>query len=121
MVLAGPVLVTARSARACTVVRAVELLLVALGSVVLLLVVAVLLSTVPSATLALTRAVTLNVAEAPAARVLINSLNWPLPTAGEKVGPDVWLSDTKVSPAGRVSPMITPWASLEPLLVSVIV
>src|SRR5437588_300754 len=38
-----------------------------------------------------------------------------------KVGPDVWLCDTKVSPAGNVSVRDTVWASLGPLLVTEIV
>src|SRR5438094_234163 len=67
MAVAGPVLVTARSLWACTVVEAVELLLPGLGSVVLLLAVAVLLNTFPSGTLGLTCATTVKLAEAPAA------------------------------------------------------
>src|SRR5437763_1882168 len=115
MALAGPVLVTARSARAWTKVEAVPLLLPASGSVVLLVAVAVLLSSAPSGTLGLTCATTAKLAEAPAASVAILSLTF-LPTRRtSEPGPLVWVWETKLSPAGSRSDRATAWASLGPL------
>src|SRR5262249_22531148 len=91
MAVAGPVLVTARSATAWAVVLTVELLLPEVGSVVLLLTVAVFFSAAPSSTLGLTCAITVKLAEAPAASVAMVSLMLlPLPP-GVKAGPLVWL------------------------------
>src|SRR6266851_3441443 len=78
---------------------------------------------VPLAVLELTWTTTLKVADAPVARVAVVPLMVPVPpTAGllkVKVGPLVWLSDTKVVLVGTLSVSCTFWASEGPLLVSV--
>src|SRR2546427_705412 len=62
--------------------------------------VAVFVMLLPAGVLELTWTMTVNVAEVPAARVAVVPLIVPVPPAGGlvkvKVGPLVWLSDTKV-------------------------
>src|SRR5438067_2326759 len=74
MTVAGPFLLTCKSACVCTVVLAVELLLPLTTSVVVVLTDAVLLSVALLATLALTVAVMVMVCVAPAASVVMVSL-----------------------------------------------
>src|SRR2546422_5063721 len=69
MTVAGPVLVTARSAELMTVVLTVELLLLGVGSVVLLLTEVVLLMVEPSGSDELAVTTIWNVAVAPAAKL----------------------------------------------------
>src|SRR5919198_2645119 len=119
------VLVTARSARVWTVVVAVSLSLVDVGSVVVVEALAVFEMTVPAATLAATLTTRVNVCDAPAARLVLVQLTLPpAPTAGVvqlKLAPAPWVSETNVVPAGRVSVRLTDWASDGPLLVMPIV
>src|SRR5712691_516680 len=79
----------------------------------------------PPAALGLTWTTTVNVAEPPAARVAVVPLIVPVPPAGGllnvKVGPLVWLSETKVVLAGMASVSWTFCASDGPLSVSVMV
>src|SRR5262245_47658667 len=69
--------------------------------------VAVFVMFVPAAELGLTRTTTVNVAEAPAARVAVVPLIVPVPPTGGlvkvKVTPLFWVSDTKVVLAGTAS------------------
>ncbi len=117
----GALLTTLRSARALIVVVAVAVLLPATGSVVVLVAFAALASTVPSATLAPTCTITLMIAELPATIVLSVSLMLlPLLLSVNTALPD-WLCDTNAVPLGRVSLRATLWASLGPLLLTVIV
>ena len=90
------------SVTACTRVVAVELLLVWSGSVVVLLIVAVLLSTVPSNTLGLTWATTVKLAEALAANVSKVSLMVLSLLPSAKVGPEIWVCEIKVSRKTRL-------------------
>ena len=87
--------------------------------------VAVFVMFVPLGVLGLTSTTTVNVAEAPAARVASLPLIVPVPpTAGlvkVKVGPLVWLSETKVVLAGMLSVSCTFWASEGPWLLTVMV
>src|SRR5216683_5389301 len=87
--------------------------------------VAVLVMLVPAGVLELTWTTTVNVANAPATRVGAVPLIVPVPPTGGlvnvKVGPLVWLSETKVVLAGTLSASCTFWASEGPLLVSVMV
>src|SRR2546429_5823819 len=85
--------------------------------------VAVLVMFEPPVALALTCTTTVNVAEPPAARVAVVPLMVPVPPTGGlvkvKVGPLVWLSDTKVVLLGILSVSCTFWASEGPLSVRV--
>src|SRR5260370_782121 len=87
--------------------------------------VAVFVMVAPLAVLALTWTTTVKVAEAPAARVASVPVMVPvLPAAGLvklKVGPLVWLSDTKVVLAVSMYVGCTVWASDGPLLAPVMV
>src|SRR5260370_148286 len=87
--------------------------------------VAVLTMFEPPAALGLTCTTTVNVAEPPAARVAVVPLIVPVPPTGGlvkvKVGPLVWLSETKVVLAGMLSVSCTFWASEGPLLLTVMV
>src|SRR5712692_2405331 len=100
-------LVTARSARAWTVVVAVLLLLPEVGSVVAVAAVAVLLMIVPSAVLELTLTTMVNTALSPAVTVAFEKTTLPVPpTAGELVlqpEPVVTTADTNVVFAGTAS------------------
>src|SRR5437660_10346602 len=124
--VAGPDLVTARSVTALTVVVMVELLLAGLGSVVLLLTLAVLTMLEPSGALEFTCTTMVKDAE-PAGGKAVGSraAMFPvLPAAGavtRNAGPLVCASETKVVLAGTASVNSTPWASLGPLFVKVIV
>src|SRR4051812_16116666 len=114
--VAGPVLVTAISARVRTVVVAVALLLAPDTSVVMLLAIAVLLTVAPLTALGLRRTTTENVADAPAGSVAIVS---PMKFAlfvRLNAGPVVWICETNVVPAGSESVRTTVWASLGPVL-----
>ena len=116
-------LVTLRSAELPTVVVAVALSLAAFGSGVVLVTVAVLEMNVPAATPAPTSTTSVKVALAPAARVGRVQVTGPVPpTAGVvQLKPAGAVSETKVVPAGRVSARLTAWASLGPVLVTVMV
>ena len=102
-----------RSADVFTVVVWVEVLLPGVGSGVVLVTVAVLLSIVPCATLAFTVATIVSVAEAPAASV-------PMVQVGVVQVPTDGVALTKVRPAGRLSVAETACALLVPLLVTTI-
>src|SRR5438874_1890404 len=108
---------------AFTALVCVAALLAPVGSAVLLVTVAVSDNTVPLATLALTPITTVNVAEAPAARVAMLPETMPfVPVAGfvkVNAGPLGCVSETNVVPAGSVSRSETLWASFGPLLVTV--
>src|SRR3989442_1594719 len=79
----------------------------------------------PAGALGVTCTTTVNVAEAPATRVGTVPVIVPVPPAGGlvnvKVGPLVWLSETKVVLVGTVSASCTFWASDGPLFVTVMV
>ncbi len=119
----GPALVTAKSAAAPTVVVVVDELLVELGSLVVLLTVAVLLICVPLATVVLIITVIVNVSELPLGTVALVSVIVLVILLKPRLNgsvPLVWLCDTNVSLAGNMSDNCTLWASLGPLLVTVI-
>src|SRR5260221_619204 len=84
-----------------------------------LVTVAVFVMLVPAGVLELTWTTTVNVAEAPAARVAVVPVIGPVPpTAGlenVKVTPLFWVSDTKVVFPGTLSVSCTCWASEGPL------
>jgi hypothetical protein len=116
-------LVTAKSAAAPTVVVVVDELLLELGSLVVLLTVATLLICVPLATVALIVTLMVNVSELPLGTVALVSvivLVVLLKLRLKGSVPLVWLCDTNVSLAGNMSDNDTLWASLGPLLVTVI-
>src|SRR5436189_133484 len=103
MIVAGAVLTTAMSADVLTVVLAVLVLFPGVGSVVVVVTVAVLESVLPLVVPALTVATTLNVAVAPAFRVE-RELVMLLPILLKvNAGPAVCDCETKVVPAGRLS------------------
>src|SRR5262249_17817981 len=116
--VAGPVLVTARSAEVVTVVVAVAVLLVASGALVALVTVTELVMVEPFNALELTWATMVKVAEAPAARDVVVKVVVPAPA---NAGAEVWVEDTRVALAGRVSVTVTFWASEGPALVTVMV
>src|SRR4051812_33153379 len=101
------VLVTERSADALTVVVSTAVLLAASASVVVLATMAVLESVEPWRLLALTLTTMVKVAVAPAAKVGTVALTVPVPPTGGvarvKVGPLVWVAETKVVPTGTTS------------------
>jgi hypothetical protein len=108
MTVAGPVLVTNRSALVpVTVVVVVALLLAGLGSEVMLVTVAVFVMMVPAGVAALTFAVNANVAVAPLAKVAKVAITVPVPPTGGVVnvaaGPEVCTKLTNVVPAGSTS------------------
>ena len=103
-----------RSAEEFTVVVCVDVLLFGFGSGVVLVTVAVLVSTVPIGTLAFTVATMVIVAEAPTASV-------PIVQVGVVHEPTDGVALTKVRPAGRISLAETVCALLTPLLVTTIV
>ena len=100
-----------RSAEVFTVVVCVDVLLPGFGSGVVLVTVAVLINTVPCATLAFTVATMVSVADAPEANV-------PMLQVGVVHVPTDGVALTKVRPAGRISLADTDCASLVPLLVT---
>ena len=102
-----------RSAEEFTVVVCVDVLLFGFGSGVVLVTVAVLVSTVPCGTLAFTVAKIVRVAEAPTASV-------PIAQVGVVHEPTDGVALTKVRPAGRTSLAETACALLMPLLVTTI-
>src|SRR5437764_1377447 len=112
-----------RSAEALTVVLAEPVLLVGSGSGVELEAVAELLMVVPARTLALTWTMMVKLGAAPAATVGLVKVTVPVPpiAGAVVVQPAGAVAETKVVPAGMVSGSATPWASLGPLFVSVIV
>src|SRR5260370_334006 len=87
--------------------------------------VAVFVMFVPLGVLDMTWTTTVNVADAPAATLAAVPVIVPMPPTGGlvkvKVGPPVWLSETKVVLVGTLSVSCTFWASEGPLLVTVIV
>ena len=103
-----------RSAEVFTVVVWVEVLLPVFGSGVVLVTVAVLVSTVPNGTLAFTVTTIVMVAEAPTASV-------PIVQVGVVHDPTDGVALTKVRPAGRISLAETACASLVPRLCTTIV
>src|SRR5947199_39070 len=112
MAVAGPVLVTARSAEVATERKNVAEGKPAVGSLVVLVAVALSVRVEPSATLGLIRATMVTVRVAPAAKAPTASVKEvPLPVPS--------LAETNVSPEGSVSDRLTPWASEGPALVSV--
>ena len=123
LAVAGPVLVTARSAGGPTIdpVTVAELLAV-LGSAVLLLTEAVSEKFAPAARLVGAETTRVKVSELPEAMsALAVSVTVPPDWAKVKASvPAVCVIETNVEPAGRVSVRTTPWAALGPLLVSVI-
>src|SRR5437763_1570262 len=120
---AGPVLLTCRSARGVTAVLLVPASLV--GSVSVVAVVPVAVFDNPLVIPELTWTTRVKVALAPAARLERLSVTVPpLPAAGvddPKAGPLSWDRETKAVPAGSGSLTATPWASLGPALLAVIV
>jgi hypothetical protein len=113
--LAGPVLVTARSALVVTVEVAVEVLLAAFGSLVAAAIVAVL--AIEPVAFGASCATSVNVAVAPAANVA----RVQFVVVQVNAGPEVCVSETNVVFAGSVSLMTTFEASNVPLFVAVIV
>ena len=118
-------MVTATSAEVVTLAAEVELLLPGVGSAVAEAMVAVLLIVVPFAVFASTVSTTVNVAQAPAARVAMVQLTLPVPPTGGVVqtnaGPVFCASETKIVFGGRGSARTTFCASLAPLFVTVFV
>ena len=106
-----------------TLVVSVALLFPGTGSVVVLVTVTVLLRTVPSAVVASTFTMSVNVTDIPAGSVAMLQLTVPVPpTAGVlqvKAGPPFWASETKVVFAGIGSLTETLWAALGPALAMV--
>src|SRR5438128_3738 len=98
----------------------VEALLPGTASVVVLLALAVLLIVEPLASLALALTTRVKVALAPATRGGSAAVACARPWS-ESVGavPEASLAETNVSPAGRASVRLTPWASEGPLFVKV--
>src|SRR5437763_547286 len=117
-VLAGPVLVTDRSAVVATVVVVVELLLPGLRSAVDEVMVAVLLMVEPLAADGETRAVIVNNPTAPTGNEAMLQIA-VAPVVQVKVGPEICVSDTNVVPAGSTSDQLTLAASEGPLLPTV--
>jgi len=119
--VAGPLFVTARSARVDAVEIAVDELLPGVGSLVALVTVAVLLMLMPFASLEMTLKTMLNVAVAALAKFAIVQLIGPVPpTAGvvhANVGPAVCVTETNVMPTGTLSVSETVCAPLGPLFV----
>src|SRR5260370_13081 len=105
--LGVPVMVMPTTADVTTGVVTVALSSPGVKSGLSLLTVAVLMMFEPFGALPRTWTTTVNVAEAPAARLAVVPLMVPVPpTAGlvkVKAGPLVWLSETKVVFAGRLS------------------
>src|SRR5260370_819842 len=104
---AGPVLVTLTSAEVATAALAVDVLSALVGSLVVLLTLAVFEIVEPLASLALAWTTSVKVALAPAARVLMRPETVPAPPAGgllkEKAGPLLCVSETNVEPAGTAA------------------
>src|SRR6185369_15110778 len=113
-------LVTARSARVCTVVVAVPVLLPGVGSVVLLAAVALLLIVAPLAVLALTLTTMVKTAVSPAATVAFEKTIGPAVLTAQPV-PVVTTADTNEVFAGTASLTVTVCASDGPLLTKLIV
>src|SRR5216110_1146037 len=105
--VAGAILLIETSACVLMVVAAVELLLFEFVSALELVAVAVLLSTVPFAMLAIGCTAMVNCALPPfGSREMVQATVPPLPTGGSlqlAAGPVSCVSETKVRPAGRLS------------------
>src|SRR5580704_15666903 len=99
-------LVTDRSAWFWTVRLTLAVLLVVLGSNEVVLTVAVLVMVVPPVPLLIVTVIT-KVALAVAARLLMVSVTWLPLLLSVKVGPRVWVCDTKVVPVGSRSLRVT--------------
>src|SRR5438552_2847318 len=117
LMVLGPLLATTRSAEVLTVVVAVELLLASVGSVVVVLAVAMLVTVEFLAAPGLTLSTKVKVAVAPAASVAMLAVTVPvLPTPGAvRSQPPGKVADTKVAVTGMASASDTVWASLGPL------
>ena len=122
---AGAEFVADRSAWVAVRFVTLALLLAGLGSGVAAVTSAVLVIVVPSGVLGDTRTTTLKLAEAPEASVPVVPLIVPVPPCAGvlrlNVGPEVWVSDTKVVFAGTSSESATVWASSGPAFATVIV
>lgn len=116
----GPFFVTLRSALAPTVVDAEEVLLLTFVSGVDEATFAVFVKTVPFGVAGGMLAVTLNVAEAPAASEAIEQVT-VAPVVQVNTGPVVCDSETNVIPAGSVSLIVTFAASEGPAFATTIV
>src|SRR5438105_4204135 len=105
MASAGPVLTIARSADVFTVLTKVELLLFPLGSNVLVATCAMSVTVERLGSLAGMWSTRVNV--------------WLLPAGSGPPdgGPLSWMNDTRVALPGRMSVVLTPWASDGPALV----
>jgi hypothetical protein len=125
VMVVGPLLLTVRSAEARTVVLTVEVLSALVGSLVLLVTLAVLLMLELLASLESAWTTRVKVALEPAVKLAILPLTVPVPPGDgllkAKVGPPVWDSETKVVPVGTASVRLTFWASEGPVLVRVMV
>jgi hypothetical protein len=123
--LGEAVFVMLRSALGCTGVVTLAVLLPELLSGVLLETLAVFVILEPVAVPELTFTTKLKVAVAPAARVALVQVTVPVPPAAGvvqvKVGPAVWVSDTKVVFVGMGSLSWTLCASDGPALLTVMV
>jgi hypothetical protein len=123
--LLGPLLLMARSAEAATVLLTVEVLSALVGSLVLLVTLAVLLMLELLASLDRAWTTRVKVALAPEAKLTMLPLTVPVPPGDgllkRKPGPPVWDSETKVVPEGTTSVRLTFCASEGPALVRVMV
>src|SRR5258706_8447342 len=113
-------LVTARSARVCTVVIAIPVLLPGVGSGVALLAVALLLIIVPFAVDAGMLTTIVNTADSPAMTVPFEKTIGPAVFTAQPA-PVVTIADTSVVPAGTASLTMTVCASLGPAFAKLIV
>src|SRR5205814_1651529 len=116
----GALFVTVRSALALTSVEAVDELLLGFESGVVDVTFAVFITVVPFVSEPLNVTVTLNVADAPAAKVAMEQVT-VAPVVQVNVGPLVCDSETNVVPAGSVSVSVTEAASEGPRFWSAIV
>src|SRR6266550_1031280 len=112
------------SAALVTVVVSVAVLFVGFESVVLEAISAMLVIVVSFAA-AFTLTTSLKLAPVPPASVAMVQVTVPVPPNGGtvqvKVAPVFWVNETKVVPAGTASVSVTPWASLGPRLVRLMV
>src|SRR5258706_517057 len=113
-------LVTARSARVCTVVIAIPVLLPGVGSGVALLAVALLLIIVPFAVDAGMLTTIVNTADSPAITAALEKTIGPEVLTAQPL-PVVTTADTNDVPAGTPSVTVTVLASLGPALLKLMV
>jgi hypothetical protein len=125
VMVVGPLLLMLRSAEVATVLLTVEVLSALVGSLVLLVTLAVLLMVELLASLERAWTTRVKVALAPEAKLAMLPLTVPVPPGDGllKVKPEplVWDSETKVVPLGMASVRLTFWASEGPALVRVMV